>query len=67
MLRPGARPYSPEGGLRVMEGNLGRGVMKVSAVALEHQMVEAPARVFQDQQGWPTRSRPVSWSGISSR
>ncbi len=33
-----------------MEGNLGRGVMKVSAVAVEHQIVEAPAVVFQDQQ-----------------
>jgi phosphogluconate dehydratase len=33
-----------------MEGNLGRGVMKVSAVALENQIVEAPAMVFQDQQ-----------------
>ena len=33
-----------------MEGNLGRGVMKVSAVAPEHQVVEAPAVVFQDQQ-----------------
>ena len=50
ILRPVARAFSPEGGLRVMEGNLGRGVMKVSAVALEHQVVEAPAVVFQDQQ-----------------
>ena len=50
ILRPVARPFSPEGGLRVMEGNLGRGVMKVSAVAAEHQVVEAPARVFHDQQ-----------------
>ncbi|UVJ44942.1 phosphogluconate dehydratase [Pseudomonas sp. LS1212] len=50
ILRPVARPFSPEGGLRVMEGNLGRGVMKVSAVDPEHQVVEAPARVFQDQQ-----------------
>ena len=50
ILRPVARPFSPEGGLRVMEGNLGRGVMKVSAVAREHQVVEAPARVFHDQQ-----------------
>lgn len=33
-----------------MEGNLGRGVMKVSAVAPEHQVVEAPARIFHDQQ-----------------
>ncbi|GLZ89175.1 phosphogluconate dehydratase [Metapseudomonas resinovorans] len=50
ILRPVAHPFSPEGGLRVMEGNLGRGVMKVSAVAPEHQVVEAPARVFHDQQ-----------------
>lgn len=50
ILRPVARPFSPEGGLRVMAGNLGRGVMKVSAVAPEHQVVEAPARVFHDQQ-----------------
>jgi phosphogluconate dehydratase len=50
ILRPVARPFSPEGGLRVMEGNLGRGVMKVSAVAPEHRVVEAPARVFHDQQ-----------------
>ena len=50
ILRPVARAFSAEGGLRVMEGNLGRGVMKVSAVAPEHQIVEAPARVFQDQQ-----------------
>ena len=50
ILRPVARAFSGEGGLRVMEGNLGRGVMKVSAVAPEHQIVEAPARVFQDQQ-----------------
>jgi phosphogluconate dehydratase len=50
ILRPVARPFSAEGGLRVMEGNLGRGVMKVSAVALANQVVEAPCRVFQDQQ-----------------
>jgi phosphogluconate dehydratase len=50
ILRPVARPFSPEGGLRVMEGNLGRGVMKVSAVAPEHQVIQAPALVFQDQQ-----------------
>src|SRR3546814_10588049 len=49
ILRPVARPFSAEGGLRVMSGNLGRGVMKVSAVAPEHRVVEAPARVFADQ------------------
>ncbi|WP_338468775.1 phosphogluconate dehydratase [Azotobacter vinelandii] len=50
ILRPATRPFSAKGGLRVMVGNLGRGVMKVSAVAPEHQVVEAPARVFRDQQ-----------------
>ncbi|MCP8466560.1 phosphogluconate dehydratase [Pseudomonas sp. ZM23] len=49
ILRPLDRPFSPEGGLRLMEGNLGRGVMKVSAVAPEHQVVEAPVRIFHDQ------------------
>ncbi|AXA67351.1 phosphogluconate dehydratase [Pseudomonas oryzihabitans] len=49
ILRPASRPFNEEGGLRVMQGNLGRGVMKVSAVAPNHQVVEAPARVFHDQ------------------
>ncbi|MDT4827967.1 Phosphogluconate dehydratase [compost metagenome] len=49
ILRPVVRPFSAEGGLRLMQGNLGRGVIKVSAVAPEHQVVEAPARVFDDQ------------------
>ncbi len=50
VLRPVSRPFSPEGGLRLLQGNLGRAVMKVSAVAAEHQSIEAPARVFADQQ-----------------
>ncbi len=49
ILRPVERPFDAEGGLRLMEGNLGRGVMKVSAVAPEHQVIEAPALVFADQ------------------
>jgi phosphogluconate dehydratase len=50
ILSPVARPFSPEGGLRLLDGNLGRGVMKLSAVAPERHVVEAPARVFHDQQ-----------------
>ena len=50
ILRPVARPFSPEGGLRLLDGNLGRGVMKLSAVAPERHVIEAPARVFHDQQ-----------------
>ncbi|ARC78987.1 phosphogluconate dehydratase [Pseudomonas aeruginosa] len=49
ILRSLDKPFSAEGGLRLMEGNLGRGVMKVSAVAPEHQVVEAPVRIFHDQ------------------
>jgi phosphogluconate dehydratase len=44
-----AKPFATGGGLHVMHGNLGRGVSKVSAVAEKHQIVEAPAMVFDDQ------------------
>jgi len=43
------QPFSEEGGLRLLSGNLGRGVIKVSAVAAQHQVVEAPAVVIDDQ------------------
>lgn len=49
VLRPAGRPFVPTGGLTVVDGNLGRGVIKVSAVASEHRVVEAPARIFHDQ------------------
>ncbi|WP_428773946.1 dihydroxy-acid dehydratase, partial [Vibrio sp.] len=41
--------FSTSGGLKVLSGNLGRGVMKVSAVAEQHRKVVAPARVFDSQ------------------
>ena len=44
-----AKPFAASGGLHVMHGNLGRGVSKVSAVSEKHQIVEAPAMVFDDQ------------------
>ncbi|CAG2143720.1 Phosphogluconate dehydratase [Cupriavidus yeoncheonensis] len=50
VLATAAEPFSDEGGLRLMQGNLGRGVIKVSAVAPEHRVVEAPARVFDSQE-----------------
>jgi phosphogluconate dehydratase len=49
ILRPASNPFQPSGGLRQLDGNLGMGVMKVSAVKPEHQVVEARARVFHDQ------------------
>ncbi|MBK7985026.1 MAG: phosphogluconate dehydratase [Candidatus Competibacteraceae bacterium] len=49
ILRPAARPFSPDGGLKLLSGNLGRAVIKTSAVKPEHRVVEAPALVFNDQ------------------
>ncbi|WP_299658998.1 phosphogluconate dehydratase [uncultured Ruegeria sp.] len=49
IVRPASAPFQPTGGLSRLTGNLGTGVMKVSAVAPEHQVVEAPVRVFHDQ------------------
>ncbi|MDJ1016446.1 MAG: phosphogluconate dehydratase [Paracoccaceae bacterium] len=49
ILRPASDPFQATGGLRELKGNVGRAVMKVSAVAPEHQVVEAPVRVFHDQ------------------
>ena len=49
ILRPAATPFAPQGGLKQLTGNLGRGVIKVSAVAPERQVIEAPARVFHSQ------------------
>ncbi len=49
VLRPVARPFAPTGGLTVMKGNLGRGVIKISAVAEENRIVEAPVKIFEDQ------------------
>lgn len=44
------KPFAAGGGLHVMHGNIGRGVSKLSAVSEEHQIVEAPAVVFDDQE-----------------
>ncbi len=49
ILRPVRAPFQPTGGLRQLSGNLGQGMMKISAVAPERHVIEAPARVFQDQ------------------
>ena len=43
-------PFAANGGLRVLNGNIGKAVIKVSAVAEQHQVVEAPARIFSSQQ-----------------
>jgi phosphogluconate dehydratase len=50
VLRPIGDPFQPDGGLRLMQGKLGRGVIKISAVASEHRAVRAPAIVFDSQE-----------------
>lgn len=49
VVRPIEDPFSAEGGLRLLQGNLGRSVSKVSAIAKQHRYVKAPARVFVSQ------------------
>ncbi|MEM1131102.1 MAG: phosphogluconate dehydratase [Pseudomonadota bacterium] len=49
VLRPASRPFDAEGGLRLLTGNLGRGVIKISAVKPEHRQVTAPAVVIDSQ------------------
>lgn len=50
VLRGIRDPFQPDGGLRLMQGRLGRGVIKISAVAPEHRKVTAPAIVFDSQE-----------------
>jgi phosphogluconate dehydratase len=49
MLRPASSPFRADGGLRLVQGNLGRAVFKTSAVDEERWIIEAPARCFSDQ------------------
>jgi phosphogluconate dehydratase len=50
IVRPATAPFSAEGGFRILAGNLGRACIKVSAVERDRWTIEAPARVFSDQQ-----------------
>jgi phosphogluconate dehydratase len=49
ILRPASDGFAKSGGLKQLSGNLGRGVIKISAVAPERHVIEAPARIFHDQ------------------
>lgn len=49
MLRPPSAPFSPDGGMRLVTGNLGRATFKTSAVDPARWTIEAPVRVFQEQ------------------
>ena len=49
VTRPATKPFSPTGGLKLLQGNLGRSVIKVSSVPDDRHVIEAPARVFDSQ------------------
>ncbi|EAK0557030.1 phosphogluconate dehydratase [Campylobacter coli] len=50
ILRSIENPFSKDGGVRILRGNIGRAVIKISAVKEEHQVIKAPALVFHSQQ-----------------
>ena len=50
IIRPVSNPFQAEGGMRMMKGNIGRAVMKTSAVAPDQLVIEAPAVVFEEQE-----------------
>ena len=50
VLRPARDPFLPDGGMKLVQGNLGRGIFKTSAVDRERWTIEAPALCFSDQQ-----------------
>jgi phosphogluconate dehydratase len=52
VLRPFDDPFQGDGGLKLLNGNLGRAIMKTSAIAPEHRVVEAPARLFHSQEAF---------------
>jgi phosphogluconate dehydratase len=49
IIRPVNEPFSADGGIKILIGNIGRSVIKTAAVALENRIVEAPAIVFDEQ------------------
>lgn len=49
VLRPVSNPFNKQGGLQLLTGNIGKAVIKVSAVQEQHQFVSAPAKVFSSQ------------------
>jgi phosphogluconate dehydratase len=51
VVRPASAPFSPQGGLMLLKGNLGRSVIKISAVPDDRHVVQAPCRVFDSQEG----------------
>lgn len=52
ILRGWDEPFQPDGGIKILDGTIGRAVIKVSALDAEHRVIDAPARVFSDQRAF---------------
>lgn len=63
ILRPASDPFQSNGGLKRLAGNLGTAVMKISAVAPDHRVIEAPVRVFHDQEDVKTAFKAGEFTG----
>ena len=63
ILRPHTDPFATTGGLAQLSGNLGRGVIKVSAVPADRHVIQAPARVFHDQDAVKAAFRRGEFTG----
>ena len=50
VLRGAKHPFHATGGLKVLDGDIGRAIIKTSAIASERHVIEAPARVFHSQE-----------------
>jgi len=54
ILAEASSPFAPEGGMRTVNGNLGTGVVKISAVDKRYQIIEAPCKIFETQDSLKT-------------
>lgn len=63
ILRPASDPFQKTGGLQQLSGNLGQGVIKISAVDPERHVIEAPARIFHDQESVKTAFKAGELTG----
>lgn len=65
VVRPVSDPFSASGGLKLLQGPLGRSVIKVSSVPAERHVVQAPCRVFDSQDALQAAFKAVNWTGTS--
>ena len=63
ILRPASKPFSPQGGLCLLQGNLGEAVIKISALDESKWKVSAPARVFDSQQAMASAHKAGELNG----